>query len=104
MDRRITIERRDVTGKSDSGEDIYGWVLVVTRWAEFIANRGQEQFNALQKRAESDGIFRIRHYPGVAPEMRVQCDGEIYDITAVTPMRGRVTGLELTVTTGLTNG
>lgn len=107
MDRKITVEQREVTGKSPSGEDIFGWTLVLSRSAEFIPNRGQEKFSANQKQSESDALFRIRRYPSdpsVRPEMRLLCDSEVYDITSVVPMRGRFTGLEISVTAGLTNG
>lgn len=104
MDRRITIQRREVSGKFDNGEEIFDWVDVVTCWAELVANRGQEQFNAHQKRAQSDAMFRMRYYPGILAEMRLQCEGTNYDITAVIPMRGREAGLELLTEKGMTNG
>jgi SPP1 family predicted phage head-tail adaptor len=104
LDRRITIERRDATTNPANGEDIFTWVQVVSCWAEFVANRGQEFFSAEQKQAETDCMFRIRTQPGISPEMRILYDGRHFDVTSVIPMRGRAAGLELMAKEGLTNG
>lgn len=105
MDRLITIQQRDATGKAANGEDIVEWVDVAADLpAEFVADRGQERFSAHQKQDSVSAMFRIRHLAGVLPEMRIVCDGLNYDISAVIPMFGRKTGLELMVTQGLNDG
>jgi SPP1 family predicted phage head-tail adaptor len=104
LDRRITIQRRTETTNPSNNESIFNWVDVVTCWAEFESNRGQEFFSANQKQAETVGLFRMRYFPGIVAEMRIIFDGSYFDITAVNPMRGRNTGLELMAKTGLTNG
>lgn len=104
MDRRITIQRRDESTNDTNGETLYAWVDVFSCAAEFVPNVGQEKFSANQKQDELAGLFRIRHRQGVAPEMRIVFEGVFFDITAVVPMRGRKTGLELMAKTGLTNG
>lgn len=105
MDRRITIQQRVSSGKAANGEDTTTWQDVVADLpAEFVADRGQERFSAHQKQDLISAMFRIRYYAGLLAEMRIVCDGVNYDMTAVIPMRGRKTGLELMVTQGLTDG
>ncbi len=104
MDDKIVIERREPAGKSASGEDIYAWVQFHACSAEFIPDRGQEIFRSHQRQGQSNGLFRIRHFAGIVPAMRVVCEGRHYDISSVVPMWGRKTGIELFVTEGLTNG
>jgi SPP1 family predicted phage head-tail adaptor len=104
LDRRITIQERQKTTNPANGEDLYGWVDVLSCAAEFVPNRGQEFFAARQKQDESVGLFRIRHRPDIVAEMRIVFEGKPYDIISVDPMFGRKTGLELLAKTGLTNG
>lgn len=104
LDRRITIQQRVVSGRASNGEEIFAWNDVVSCWAEYVPNRGQEMFKADQKRAESDAMFRMRYYPGVTAQMRVVHEGVNFDIYDVKPMYGRNAGIELMTRSGLSEG
>lgn len=104
LSSRITIQERQKTTNPANGEDLFGWVDVLSCAAEFVPNRGQEFFASRQKQDESAGLFRIRYRAGIVPEMRILFEGKPYDIISVDPMFGRKTGLELLAKTGVNNG
>lgn len=74
------VESRDATG------------AVIKTWEEFavlrveeVSRQGREFFSAQQVNAEISAIFRARYIPGVAPKMRMQVDGVVYDILGADP-------------------
>ena len=79
LDRRITIESRTV-GQSATGDTTETWATFATVWASKRDLRGREYFEARQDQAEVTTEFKIRHLAGLKREMRIQFDGETYDI------------------------
>lgn len=93
MDRRITIEQ--VTKSRDTfGEPIETWSDLVSMWAQVRPLRAQEQFKTEQDIVFADTEFRIRYRPDINHEMRVNYDGNLYDIESIIEL-GRREGLRL---------
>lgn len=94
LDRRIILQRKTVT-VDGSGAEIYTWVDLATIWAIYIPSRGAERFLAMQKVAEIDTIFRIRHRNDVTAKDRISYRGKLYDIQAIVDLCGRDRALEI---------
>lgn len=84
LNRRITIQRRDV-GQDDAGQPVLTWVDVVTVWSNIAGDTGLHTI-----RASGDlpapikrYSFRIRYREGLDEGMRVVYGGQNYDIKAV---------------------
>lgn len=91
-DRQITIEQPAET-RGDGGEVLTGWapVLPAPRWAKVIPGGGAETFSVDQRTAEQKMRFEIMYQAGIKPTMRVQFDGEYYEIEDVTEVGRRKT-------------
>lgn len=93
LSRRIVIEL--ATEAQDSyGEAVPTWSTFATVWAKVTPNRGDERFAANQIVAQADSVFRIRWQSGVTTKMRINYDGQIYDIVYMAEI-GRREGLDL---------
>lgn len=93
LDRRIVIE--DLTdGKDDYGGKTEIWSNFATVWAKKIPMRGREYQAPAQVGAEVDTIFRIRWLAGVTTRMRINDDGQYYDIQYLAEL-GRREGLDI---------
>lgn len=97
LDRRVTIQRKQVT-RDDFGGEVIAWAEVCTVWARIIPLRGSERFVAQQEQADRDARVQMRWWPGITPAMRVIYEGRVWDIEAVAEL-GRRDGLELLVVT-----
>lgn len=97
MDRRITIEKPEVT-QSDSGQELITWVPVATVWAEKRENAGDERFAAKQFVGHAVKTFKIRWSTTVAEALTVECrisfDGRYFNITDIREISRRE-GLEI---------
>ena len=82
MDRRITIEKNTTT-RSDSGAEVESWSTLATVWAEVRAVGGGERFRGAHIVAEATTSFVIRHRTDVTEKMRIQFDGDDYDIHVI---------------------
>lgn len=88
LDRRITIE--DVTrGQSGTGQPVETWSVFATVWASKRDLRGREYFEARADQAEVTTEFKIRPLTGLKREMRIQYDGETYDIMHIAELGRR---------------
>lgn len=79
LDRRITIESRTIV-QSSTGAPTETWATFATVWASKRDLKGREYFEARQDQAEVTTEFKIRHLSGLQREMRIQLDGDTYDI------------------------
>ena len=79
---RLTIERKSIT-QNELGDPVESWSTFAQRWASVEPLRGREFFDAQQVNAEITVRFRLRYTEGVAPEMRVNFDGRLFDVRAV---------------------
>jgi SPP1 family predicted phage head-tail adaptor len=97
MDRRIQILEEHEVSRSASGARVVEWLPIAMTWAERIAPRGREFFEAQQTVAEVECVYRIRYRAGAKPTQRLRDlrDGRSYDITAVTEPYGRREALDL---------
>jgi len=96
LDRRIVIEQRTDT-RDGSGDPVAAWTVLATVWAAHEPLTGKEQFEAHQVNAERPSKFVIRYRAGVDESMRVNWDGDLYDITSIVEI-GRRDGLEFSCT------
>lgn len=87
LDRRITIEQPS-TSRNGFGENEPTWSTLATVWAEVYPVKGSEEFAGQQVYAENTLGFRIRYRTDVTREMRVDYNGEKYDIRSVNQPRG----------------
>ena len=91
MDRRITIEKNTPT-RSATGEEKENWTTLATVWAQVRAVGGGERFRGAHIVAEATTSFVIRHRTDVTEKMRIQFDGDAYDIHHISEI-GRREGL-----------
>ena len=91
MDRRITIEKNTPT-RSATGEEKENWTTLATVWAEVNSVGGGERFRGAHIVAEATTSFVIRHRTDVTEKMRIQFDGDDYDIHVISEI-GRREGL-----------
>lgn len=92
LDRRITIEHH-TTIQSDSGAPIKTWVALVSNEpAQVRPVGGGERFRGAHIVAEATTSFVIRHRTGLDETMRIQFDGDAYEIVHISEI-GRREGL-----------
>ena len=92
LDRRITIEKNTET-RSGTGAPVDGWADFVTNEpAQVRAVGGGERFRGAHIVAEATTSFVIRYRTGLDEKMRIQFDGEPYDIHQISEI-GRREGL-----------
>ena len=97
LDRRVTIEEPQETGKTDSGQPIIQWLPVRTVWARKEPLRGIEPFLSDQVAAKIDTKWTIRWFAGITTEQRIKDTGDddrLYDITEVIEI-GRREGAQI---------
>lgn len=86
MDRRITIQ--NVTESRDSfGGFTQSWATYATRWASIKYTRANENYNAQRKQELYTILFTIRRDSTtklITEKMRIQYEGNIYDIRSIT--------------------
>ena len=84
INRRITIER-NTAGRDAAGAETESWTTLADMpvWAEVRPAAGREFFDAQQIIAEAKVVFRIRFRSDVDHKMRVNYDGNLYDIHSI---------------------
>lgn len=93
LDRRIIIEQNSQTIASD-GSLTDSWSTFATVWARKITTTKKEIFDQFQRIAEKHITWEIRHRSDVTVKMRINAEGEIFDIVGVQEI-GRKKGLFL---------
>jgi SPP1 family predicted phage head-tail adaptor len=78
----VNIER-PVMVKQDAGDLTTTWELFSTVYASKHLKRGSESFKSGQKQATQQTDFKIRYIAGISEQMRINHNGELYDITLV---------------------
>lgn len=99
LDRRITIQRQDVS-QSESGAEVVRWVDVATVYAKKKETAGYERFASAQFVGRAAKQFLIRwssEVAGITTKHRVIFDGREHDIVDVREV-GRREGIELDCT------
>lgn len=80
MDRRIMVQRRDVT-RDAAGGVIETWVDQFHLWTEIPKQQGGETLIADGDRASDTRQFRIRYREGIASDThRIEYQSRFYDI------------------------
>lgn len=82
LDKRITIERKEVS-RDTYGAEVIAWVPVLFAWAQVTPISGREFVEGRQLDEEVTTRIRMRYRQGVTPAMRVTLTGHIYDIVYV---------------------
>lgn len=98
MRKQVRIEQRTAAPDA-AGEPQTSWVLVALRRAEKLQAPGREVWSAAQRSAHVPTIFKLRHPRGdfeVLPQMRLTCDGKLYDIVSAHDPDGRLVDLLVT--------
>lgn len=108
LNKRITLQRK-VTGEDESGYPTPGageWEDVITISAARIPLRGREFFAAAAAQAENTVRFEIRYRKGITADMRLICEGRIYNLSAppLDDVYGDRTETHLMTTEVLQNG
>jgi SPP1 family predicted phage head-tail adaptor len=95
---QVRIEERTAQ-QATSGEPVFAWNLVGTPRAEKLQTPGREVWSAAQRSGRVPTIFKIRHprtdYT-VKPQMRLTCDGVLFDIISASDPDGRKVDLLIT--------
>lgn len=101
---RVTLQKKNVSGKDAMGGEIFSFSEVATVWAKAMPVGGREIFAAQQLHAETAVRFIVRRRDDVAPEWRLIWEGKTFDITYVAPLPQDTDALELTAVAGLRDG
>ena len=88
MDRQVTLQRFTVT-QSAIGEAVKTWSTLATVPAAYKPSPGGEPVNGDKVEAELPVVFTIRYYSGLNPKDRLQYEGTVYNILAVTEVGRR---------------
>ncbi len=91
---RILILQKQ-TGTDPDGYPTEEWVPVVTVWAAVEPIAGREYFTAAAINAQHQVRFTMRYRADVTPDMRLQYNGQDYEIKAVLDLGGRRTWLQV---------
>lgn len=98
MRKQIVLELK--TSQPDAaGERVFSWLPVAKRRAEKLQTPGRELWSAAQRSARVPTIFRIRHPRSdfdVLPQMRLTCDGVLYDVISAVDPDGRQVDMHIT--------
>lgn len=95
LNKRIYIQRRAAE------QDEYGmplpelWITVFERWANKADLTGREYFAAAAEQMLANTTFTIRYTKGISNDMRILCNGEVYNIIFISEMRGMGDFMEL---------
>ena len=88
MDRQVTLQRFTVA-QTGIGEPLKSWSTLATVPAAYKPSPGGEPVNGDKVEAELPVVFTIRYYSGLNPKDRLQYEGTIYNILAVTEVGRR---------------
>lgn len=75
----VTVER-PVQKTSPDGGTSESWETLFSEWASIMPLQGREYFQAAQAQSEVDTQIDMRYHEGVTSEMRVVCQGQVFDI------------------------
>lgn len=79
---RITIEQ-NTPARDGFGAEVANWITFATLWASITTVSGSEVIEQQRAAALLTHQIVIRYYAGVAPAMRVNWSGRLFDIQAV---------------------
>lgn len=91
LDRRIVIEKNTPI-RSASGAEKESWATFATVWAGARHVAGGETFRGIGIVASAEIAFTVRWRTDITEEMRIQFDGDDYDIHRISEI-GRREGL-----------
>lgn len=91
---RVAILRKQ-TGTDPDGYPIEEWVPVSYIWAEVKPIAGREYFQAAAIQAQHQVRFTMRYRKDITSDMRLQYDGQEYEIKAILDLGGRRTWLQI---------
>ena len=97
LDRRVTLQHRELSDADTQGERTETFVTYATVWAKKREVTERERFTAQQVQAELDAIFTIRYRNDVLATDRLICEGRTYNIRPGREI-GRREGLDLAAT------
>ncbi len=80
--QRIIIEQNTPT-RDAFGAEVPHWSTFATRWAKIETVNGAETIEQQQAAARLTHQMTIRYCSGLAPAMRVNWNGRLFDITAI---------------------
>lgn len=83
FDRMISIEKFSSSGRDAYGQPTKEWTLVANAWAQKRTQSSREIFQADKVENINTEIFIIRYVPGVKTDMRIQHEGNTYNIRGV---------------------
>lgn len=94
LDRRVVLQRKDVT-RDEAGGEIVVWEPVATIWAGRRDFSGRELLMASSEVAWMDARWTIRWRGDVKAEWRLVEGDTTYDIISISEVGGRKAALEL---------
>lgn len=97
MRKRIRIEQRTST-RDSYGEQVQSWSLVCERWAAIVKTPGIEVWASEQRlgRVPTTYVMRYPRDITILPQMRLTCDGALYDIKSAIDPDGMKAELHIT--------
>lgn len=93
---QITLQRKNVTGRSPTGSEVLGaWITVATVWASIEPMSGRESIRSDRETPQRNTVITIRYRAGVTAGMRVLRGPQIWDIETVLDPEQRHRELQL---------
>lgn len=99
---KVSILQKTI-GTDPDGYSTEAWAPVTAVWAEVKPIAGREYFQAAAVQAEHQVRFTMRYRKDITPDMRLQYDGQDYEIKAILDLGGRRTWLQV-IGEVITNG
>jgi SPP1 family predicted phage head-tail adaptor len=85
---KIVIEKSTHVSNSFN-EQTETWVSFLETWAGLRSLTGGERVIASQTAAKENVVFKIRYAGGLSPKMRINKDGDIYEISSIQDLDAR---------------
>ncbi len=101
---RVSIQERAPKTQDAFGQEVEGWVEVVSAWADVSGGAGQEVPEANATFSRQDYAVVIRYRDWLTTAHRLVYDGQPFNINAVVDVDERHYWLELACTAGLAKG
>lgn len=91
---RVAILKK-TTGADPDGYPMETWDTFATVWAAVEPIAGREHFQAAAVQAQHQVRFTMRYRKDITPDMRLQYDGQDYEIKAILDLGGRGAWLQV---------
>lgn len=102
--RQVVVIEKPINTKGNMGGTSSGWQTFATVRAQLSPLSGRETLSADMIDSEVTARAYLRYIPGITTDMRLNHNGELWNIKAVINQHSRNRQLELLLISGLNDG